>query len=249
MMSRQDLVRQWKALSSDWIKDSRDRNPTRKGLLDKPILEACGDVKGLRVLDCGCGEGRFCRMMVERGAAHVLGLDTCEPMIEAAKELGTGVDEYRVADVQALGLLADQSFDLVISYLNQCDLPDFAANTGEVYRVLKPGGRFIIANLHPMRSAIGGWHKDETGGKLHAILDNYFDEGERHWVMQDKELTNFHRSLSTYMNAFLECGFVLIKVIEPSIAKKDLQEYPDLEDELRVPTFIIFVLDKPTVAS
>ena len=246
-MNRQDLVRQWNALSSDWIKESRGSNPTRNGLLDSPMLEACGDVSGLCVLDCGCGEGRFSRMMVSRGAKYVLGLDSCEPMIIAARELGTGMDEYRIADVQSLGFIDDGAFDVAVSYLNQCDLPDFAANTREVFRVLKPGGRFVIANLHPMRSAAGGWHKDEAGRKLHAVLDNYFDERERLWNMHGKDLTNFHRSLSTYLNGFMDAGFVVKRVIEPSIAPSDLGQYPELEDELRVPNFIVYVLEKPAV--
>ena len=244
-MSRQDLVQQWRALSSDWIKESRGRNANRKGLLDKPILEACGDVSGLSVLDSGCGEGRFSRIMVSQGAEYVLGVDSCEPMIDAARTLRSGADEYRVADVQEMSFLAEETFDVAVSYLNQCDLPDFAANTREVFRVLKPGGRFVVANLHPMRSAMGGWHKDEAGRKLHAILDNYFDESERHWEIWGKELTNFHRSLSTYLNGFLEVGFVLTRVVEPTVALTDVKEYPELEDELRVPNFIIYVLDKP----
>lgn len=245
-MSRQDLLLQWRALSSNWIKESRGRNPTRNGLLDKPMLEACGDVSGLRVLDCGCGEGRFSRMMVSRGAKYVLGLDSCEPMIDAARELESGVDEYRVADVQELGFIGDDAFDVAVSYLNQCDLPDFASNTRQVFRVLKPGGRFVIANLHPMRSATGGWHKDQSGRKLHAILDSYFDESERYWEAWGKDLTNFHRSLSTYLNGFLDAGFVIARVVEPTVALSDLGQYPELEDELRVPNFIIYVLNKPS---
>ena len=60
------------------------------------MLEACGDVTGMRVLDSGCGEGRFSRILAARGAAYVLGVDLCEPMVAAAKELATGRDEYVV---------------------------------------------------------------------------------------------------------------------------------------------------------
>lgn len=244
-MNREDLTKQWQDLSTDWIQEARGRNPTRNGLLDHPMLEACGDVSGLRVMDCGCGEGRFCRMMVNRGAKYVLGLDLCEAMIDAARELESGVDEYRVADVQALDFLNDETFDLVVSYLNQCDLPDFRANTREVFRVLRLGGRFVVANLHPMRSAAGKWWRDAVGKKLHAVLDSYFEEGERHWKMWEKDLTNYHRSISTYLNGFLEAGFTIAKVIEPTVEISDLEQYPELEDEPRVPTFIIYVMDKP----
>ncbi|MGB3982599.1 MAG: class I SAM-dependent methyltransferase [Bacillota bacterium] len=131
--NRDELRLQWMELAPLWVKEAREgRNSTRNGLLDPPILEACGDVEGLSVLDCGCGEGRFCRILVERGARYVLGLDSCELMIEAAQELQSGRDEYRLADVQDLSFIDDEAFDLAVSYLNQCDLPDFEANTREV---------------------------------------------------------------------------------------------------------------------
>jgi len=104
-------------------------------------------------------------------------------MIEAAEAMKSRCDEYRVADVQKLGFLDSETFDLAVSYLNQCDLPDFHANNREVFRVLKHGGRFIVANLHPMKSAVGGWYRADDGKKLHVVLDRYFEEGERQWNM------------------------------------------------------------------
>jgi ubiquinone/menaquinone biosynthesis C-methylase UbiE len=161
-----------------WIRESREGpNPTRVGLLDEPMLRACGDVTGLRVVDLGCGEGRFCRMLAKRGAASVLGLDLGEAMIAAAREIPAPGVTYRIADVEDLGFLDDASLDLAVSYLNQCDLPDFEANAREVFRVLCPEGRFVVANLHPMRSAVGGWQRAADGTKEHVILDRYFDEG------------------------------------------------------------------------
>jgi SAM-dependent methyltransferase len=240
------LNREWMDLAPAWIREAREGvNAVRTGLLDAPMLQACGNVQGLRVLDCGCGEGRFCRMLGQRGAAYVLGLDLCAPMVEAACELQGERDEYRVADVQALGFVDANAFDLCVSYLNQCDLPDFLANTREVFRILKPGGRFVVANLHPMRSAVGGWLKTEEGEKLHVILDRYFDESERRWHMMGIDFTNFHRSLSTYVQGFLATGFALIDLLEPTVTKEQLQDYPELDDELRVPNFIIYVLEKP----
>lgn len=245
MMSEQQLRKQWLDLSDDWIRESRGRNANRKGLLDQAILQACGDLTGLRILDSGCGEGRFCRLLVELGAAYVLGLDTCETLIQAARDQRMGPEEYRLEDVQEMGSVEDGAFDLAISYLNQCDLPDFEANTRQVFRVLKPGGRFVIANLHPMRSAAGGWFKDATGKKLHAILDNYFDENERRWEIWGKPLTNFHRTLSTYLDGFMKTGFEIVRVIEPRVTLENLAEFPELEDERRVPNFILYILSKP----
>ena len=44
--------REWVALTPAWIREAREgTNATRTGLLDGPMLEACGDVTGRRILD------------------------------------------------------------------------------------------------------------------------------------------------------------------------------------------------------
>ena len=244
-MTNLDLESEWEEMAPHWIKHMRETsNSTREVQLDPPMLEQCGDVTGLRVVDLGCGEGRFTRKLVRCGAGKVLGLDKSETMVQAEKELQTGNDEYRIEDVQDLGCLADTSFDLAVSYLNQCDLPDFNANTREVYRILKPGGRFVISNLHPMRSATGLWCKNEAGEKKHVTVDKYFNEGIRRWTIMEVELTNFHRILEIYVNAYISTGFTIEKIIEPSVSLETLEKYPELDDEIRVPNFIIFTLRK-----
>lgn len=244
-MRKEDLRREWLDLSPAWINQARETNdPIRRVLLDRPILRACGSLEGLKVLDCGCGEGRFCRVLVERGAQYVLGIDTCEPMIEAARELQCEREEYLVVDAEDLGRIEDAEFDLAVSYMNQCDLPDFGANNREVFRVLKPGGRFIVANLHPMRSAVGRWSRTVDGQKLHVILDNYFDEGPRRWAMMGGVCTNFHRALSRYVGSFLEAGFGIEGLVEPTVTAEDVTLYPELDDERRVPNFIVYILRK-----
>ncbi|HHW72704.1 MAG TPA: class I SAM-dependent methyltransferase [Firmicutes bacterium] len=239
------LRREWIELAPRWIEEARAGGDlSRRALLDNYMLAACGDVSGLRILDCGCGEGRFSRMLLARGAQYVLGVDSCELMVEAARELQTGRDEYILADAQDLSFLADDSFDLAVSYLNQCDLPDFDSNVRELYRVLKAGGRLVVTNVHPMRSAGNGWHRAPDGTKLHVILDHYFSEGERRFTMGGVQITNFHRTLSTYVRSFLRAGFVLEDLIEPMATLEAVAEYPDIADERRVPNFIIFVLKK-----
>jgi len=49
-----DLNQEWIRLSSAWITQARTHTmPSRDGLLDQPMLAACGDVRGLAALDSG----------------------------------------------------------------------------------------------------------------------------------------------------------------------------------------------------
>tara|TARA_B000000460_G_C21304584_1_gene301699 strand:- start:455 stop:586 length:132 start_codon:yes stop_codon:yes gene_type:complete len=43
----------------------------------------------------------------------------------------------------------------------------------------------------------------------------------------------------------MEVGFKIEGIIEPTISEDQLALYPELEDELRVPNFIIYSLSKP----
>jgi SAM-dependent methyltransferase len=68
---------------------------------------------GTRVLDCGCGAGRFARMAADRGAG-VAGIDAAEGLIEIATER-TPEGDFRVGDLEVLPWPED-SFDLVAGF-------------------------------------------------------------------------------------------------------------------------------------
>ena len=57
----------------------------REFILDKPMLERAELSGAAKMLDIGCGEGRFCRMAKEIGIDAV-GIDPIEPFIERAQK-------------------------------------------------------------------------------------------------------------------------------------------------------------------
>ena len=181
------------------------------------MLVACGDIAGLRILDSGCGEGRFSRILAERGAQYVLGVDACPPFIDAARELQSSSEEYVLGDAEDLSFLQDASFDLAVSYLNHCDLRNFQANVEAVYRVLKDQGRFVVANVHP---AVGSKQVDAGRWYQAALhLGPLFDEGERQFVMMQAD--DQPQTLSTYVEASSRLVYPE-DVIEPTISQKQL---------------------------
>jgi len=117
------------------------------------LLGLIGDPTGLQVLDLACGEGFYTRLLRQRGAARVLGVDLSAKMIELAREQedahGLGV-QYLVGDARAVPLEA--ACDLVVAaYL--LNYARDGAELQEMYeaiaRYLTPGGRFVTVNTNP----------------------------------------------------------------------------------------------------
>ena len=88
------------------------------GAPEWPALRALlPDLRGLNVLDLGCGFGWFCRWARQKGAAHVLGIDVSERML--ARSRATTQDTaitYTRADMEHLELSLE-SFNFVYSSL------------------------------------------------------------------------------------------------------------------------------------
>ena len=235
------LKTQWTEAAQDWIRQDQS---VRTGMLDSWMLDALGDVSEKRVLDIGCGEGRFSRLLAGLGA-EVTGVDLTEPLIARARELAVGSETYMVGDAESLSGLADDCFDLAVSYIVLVDLLDYRRSIEAAYRVLRPGGRFIVCNVHPVRSAVPmGWI-NQGGRKLFYAVDNYCDEGPREFTWWNRSFINMHRTLSSYVAAFVESGFTLEALLEPTPSEEQLAENPTFDDEFRSPNFIIYGLRKP----
>ena len=242
----EQLRAEWTAAAPKWIEGIRSErgDPSRRGVLDDWMLDAVGDVRNLDIIDLGCGEGSFGKLLASRGA-RVTGIDACPAMIDAANARRGDGEKYLVNDMQELSGIGDAQFDLATSYVSLVDVPDFRRATKEAFRVLRPRGRFIVCNLAPMVTAGNMWVRYGDGTKLHFRLDNYLDESVREVPMVGARLTNFHRTLSSYITAFLAAGFVLEGLREPYPNAAQLAREPSNDDMLRVPLFIIYLLRKP----
>lgn len=101
-------------------------------------------VEGRRVLDIGCGEGYGSAMLAEK-AAHVVGTDSSEEVIEyaAAKYSGANL-EFRCMPAEKHAF-ADGSFDVVVCLELIEHVEDYVAVMEEMHRLLKPGGILILS--------------------------------------------------------------------------------------------------------
>jgi len=126
--------------------------------------------KGETIVDLGAGGGIDCFIAASRVGkkGKVIGIDMTDEMLEKAREsaekvgegLGYNVVEFRVGNIMEMPV-DDNSVDLVISNCVINLTEDKAKVLDEIYRILKPGGRFIISDIVSDRPVPGYLKRDK----------------------------------------------------------------------------------------
>ena len=130
------------------------RQPWRAYIEAFTLMRLIGNPTGKTVIDIACGEGFYTRMIRQRGAAKVTGVDLSEKMIglartsEAQQRLGI---DYIVGDGRDLGVAANYDLAVAAYFLNYAHYRDeLNAMCSGIARCLKPGGRFVTVNCNPV---------------------------------------------------------------------------------------------------
>lgn len=105
------------------------------------LVERIGVRSGHRVLDLGSGDGTTVLPAAQRGA-EVLGVDIARNLVEAgnrrAREHGVDCLKFQEGDASNLHMLADQSFDLVVTIFGAMFAPKPQDVANELVRVTAP---------------------------------------------------------------------------------------------------------------
>jgi SAM-dependent methyltransferase len=107
-------------------------------------LVRLGRLRGERILEVGCGTGRLAEALEQRELARVWAVDASEAMVARAKELGVNA---RIARAEALPFKAGW-FDAVVMRM-ALHLVRRPQALEQAARVLRPGGRLVIATEDP----------------------------------------------------------------------------------------------------
>ncbi len=196
-----------------------------------------------RVLDVGAGEGQLARLAVAVGAGEAIGVDPTRAQVDEAVARGGG-PTYLRAEAARLPFV-DGAFDGVIACLVFEHIEEMDQAVGEVARVLEPGGRFLFLLNHPLLQTPGsGW-----------IDDHVLDPPEQYWrigpyLTESSEVEEvakgvfipfIHRPLSRYVNALVEAGLVMERMIEPPPPEGFLARAPEYPDAATIPRLLVLL--------
>lgn len=252
-------IAHWEGVVDAWVTFVREGHDFYREYLNTPaMLRRIGRVRGLHVLDLGCGEGDHSRILA-RGGARVTGVDATPGMIaharaeERRRPLGIA---YVVADAAHLRGIGRGRFDLVASFMALMDVEDWRGAVREAARVLRPGGRFVFSVPHPCFDVwfrggrmVSGWvrvgGKPHEGRPLYFRVDEYFRTGlvPFDWTLRGTGETfrpvGWHLTLGDYVDALADAGFLVRRIDEPRPSAEGVRRYPALAKVNRVPHSIV----------
>jgi ubiquinone/menaquinone biosynthesis C-methylase UbiE len=135
----------------------------RRGRVYDRLVAASGVRPGDAVLDVGSSSGYLTRRMaaVAGPSGHVVGVDPAGPAIAYARRRARPGLAFAVGVAQDLSL-PDESFDVVTCTLAMHHIParDRPGAFAEMYRVTRPGGRLLVADIEPLLAHLGGGRPD-----------------------------------------------------------------------------------------
>ncbi|VTR95494.1 methyltransferase type 11 : Methylase involved in ubiquinone/menaquinone biosynthesis OS=Singulisphaera acidiphila (strain ATCC BAA-1392 / DSM 18658 / VKM B-2454 / MOB10) GN=Sinac_0703 PE=4 SV=1: Methyltransf_11 [Gemmata massiliana] len=200
-----------------------DGNPLQ-GLEEPVVRAAVGEVRGLRVLDLGCGTGRHSLWLAEHGAV-VTAVDFSEGMLaEARRKPGAETVTFIAHDLHT-PLPFTAEFDLVVSGLVLEHLRDLNHFFAEAQRVLKPGGLAVISAMHPAMFLRGTQARftDPRSGELVAP-------------------GSVPHSVAAFVMAAVRAGFSISNVQEFAPSTEFAARYPRASKYVDWPMLVVLVL-------
>jgi len=207
-------------------------------VMEEPaVLAEVGDPAGLRILDLGCGDGRFGRRMLMAGARSYHGVDGSHRMIElAGRNLAGTAGTVELADIEDVSPPAG-SLDMITARLSL----HYVADVGRVLKVaaeaLATEGRFIFTVVHPV---ITSHDNQPTGPRTSWTVDDYFNTGPRVRNWLGSQVTWHHRTIQDHVGLVTEAGLTLTALRECEPVPERFDGHADeLARRRRVPLFLL----------
>ena len=212
-----------------WAEEYDDADPST--LLDERFLLTMVKLfSGCRLLDLGCGTGRYLRILAQPGIP-IVGLDLSHGMLARARR--TFIPDAPVVWIQAsfksLPFLGE-TFDRVLSGLLLDHVDDLHSYFHQIAAILRPCGRLILSTVHPEMQRL-------TGANVRFTVQGC------HYQMQGTV-----HEVCSIADAAQRVGLTIESLLEPSVDQKLLAHRPAWKNRLGCPALVLLAAQKGNVS-
>ena len=224
---------EWSGEVADWYDRlvGDDGSEYHRHVVHPGVLRLLAPEAGEAVVDVACGQGALARLLQQRGA-EVSGVDAAAQLVEAARRRGPPSIRYHVGDARNLLFFPEKTFDAAACVLAIQNIHPIQPVCEGVNRLLKGGGRFVVAMMHPAfrgpKETRWGW--DEESGVQFRRVDRYLLPRKSPIVTHpgkaaDVYTWSFHRPIGAYVKALRNAG-MLIDALEEWPSHKESEPGP-----------------------
>lgn len=219
-----------------------DRYSPNHVMEEPAVLAEIGDPTGLRVLDLGCGDGRFGLALLTAGCAGYTGIDGSVAMVERAQQLLAGTSAtVELGDLEELAAQPG-AYELITARLCLHYLAELEPVLAAAACSLAPGGRLVLTVVHPVLTSHAA---DTSGPRTSWLVDDYFVPGPRNRPWFGSTVTWYHRTIEQYVDAVLTSGLELCAIRECSpVADRFDGDDAEFRRRQRVPSFLLITARK-----
>lgn len=220
------MLNYWDSIFTKYIQSQiEDKNSDfayEKYVNTPSILSLCNE-EIESVLDLGCGDGRFTKIL-ENNFKRVYAIDNSNEMLKKAKSVCSKTT-FINHDIEQPFPIFKLKFDLVSCKLVLMYLHDLDNIAKESFKILKKSGSLVISVTHPLK-----WISEEQNESIKRFLyKGYLSEvGFKYQIAHIEKLNPifFNHTLQTYINTFTKNGFKLEALLEMGAPDAFVIKYP-----------------------
>lgn len=257
-MDSLDIKNNWNKMAYEYEAFTNNEESYSNLIEWKAIKSILPDLKNKRIIDLGCGTGRFSFLFESMNPKNIVGIDLSEKMIEIGlnnAKTNNSVVKFVHSNIENLSKIETESIDFVFSSTTLHYIKDLDNIMKQINRILVLGGTCIFSVIHPVYSACYPiLHKDRDLPDDDEWTIRYLDDRDRGyvqpWIEYNSNVDNFlsfsyHHTMSDYINSMIRAGFQFKELLEPFPPNSWRENNPKrYYGFINTPTYAIFKIEK-----